>query len=144
MTNAFATAQRLLARREHGAEELRSKLLQKGHDASEIEAVIAECQRLGLQCDTRFSASFCRTRVRQGYGPLRIRQELQGKQINADLVEKALCDAEHDWPSCAKAVWLKKFKGQKPCDFAKMQKQKQFMYYRGFSPDIIEQVIGEL
>ena len=144
MTHAFVAAQRLLARREHGAEELRSKLLQKGHDASEVEAVISECQRLGLQCDIRFAASFCRNRVRQGYGPLRIRQELQGKQIDAELIDKTLCDTEHDWPSSAQAVWLKKFKGQKPDDFAKMQKQKQFMYYRGFSPDIIEQVIGKL
>ena len=144
MTHAFASAQRLLARREHGAEELRSKLLQKGHDAREVETVIVECQRLGLQCDMRFTESFCRSRVRQGYGPLRIRQELQGKQIEIELIEKTLCNTEHDWPSSAKAVWLKKFKGQKPCDFAKMQKQKQFLYYRGFSPDIIEFVISEL
>ena len=81
MTKAFDYAMRLLTRREYGAQELAAKLAQKGYRAAEIVEVTAECQRLGLQSDTRFVESFCQARIRQGFGPLKISQELQAKHI---------------------------------------------------------------
>ncbi|KTD21691.1 recombination regulator RecX [Legionella londiniensis] len=143
MNSAFASAQRLLARREHGAKELRDKLLQKGHRASEVDQVINECQRLGLQSDLRFAESVCQSRIQQGYGPLRIRQELQVKRIDSELIEQVLQKEEGNWCAYALAVWKKKFKHQESGHWA-LQKQQRFMYYRGFSPDTIAQIVREL
>src|SRR5690606_19883156 len=99
MTKALHTALRLLQRRDHGAAELLMKLQQKGASILEAEEALLECQRLGYQSDARFAEAFCRARVNQGYGPLRIKQELQAKQIDLTLIEEALATEEEQWLS---------------------------------------------
>lgn len=143
MSKTYVAAVRLLARREHGAHELYQKLTQKGHPEIDIQEALAECQRLGLQSDARFVDTICRARIRQGYGPLKIRLELQNKQLDRDLINQALDqDAEH-WLMHAKDVRLKKYKEQDDCSFEAIQKQKQFLLYRGFSTDTINMVFRD-
>jgi regulatory protein len=137
MSKAFSAAVRLLARREHGAHELASKLLKKGHMESDIQLAIGDCQRLGLQSDDRFAEGFCRVRIRQGYGPLRIHQELKQLQIDSDLIEEVLRLEQDNWLSHAMAVWNKKFNEQQDVSFELIQKQKKFLLYRGFPSDLI-------
>lgn len=139
MSDAFACAVRLLTRREHGARELADKLKRKGYLLADIEASILECQRLGLQSDSRFVESLCRTRVRQGYGPLRIRQELQHLQVDGELIEDVLQQEQDNWLTYATDVWKKKYKVQ-TTSYTDLQKQKQFLMYRGFPMDIIAKV----
>ncbi len=144
MTKAFAGAVRLLARREHGARELAKKLAQKKHPDLEIQDAIAECQRLGLQSDERFVGSFCRTRIRQGHGPARIRQDLQQVGIDRDCIEHALGLERDNWVSYARDVWMKKYGEHDDHSFAATQKQKQFLLYRGFSVDTINLFFREM
>lgn len=144
MTKAFVSAVRLLARREHGAHELTQKLLQKKHSELEIQEAIDECQRLGLQSDVRFVESLCRTRIRQGHGPARIRQDLQNVRIDRDLINHILDDERENWVSYAREVWAKKFGEQDDHSFAATQKQKQFLLYRGFSVDTINMVFKDM
>ena len=143
MSKTYEAAVRLLARREHGAHELDQKLTQKGYPEIDIQDALAECQRLVLQSDARFVDTICRARIRQGYGPLKIRLELQNKQVDRDLINQALDqDAEH-WLMHAKDVRLKKYKEQDDCSFEAIQKQKQFLLYRGFSTDTINMVFRD-
>lgn len=130
-------ALRCLARREHGAHELIHKLIQKGHAEVVAREVLAECQRLNLQSDHRFVEMITRTRIGQGYGPLRIRRELQWLQIDKALIETVGQQEEHDWLSHARKAWEKKY--GKPCasSRATLQKQKQFLLYRGFPMETI-------
>ncbi|MBA3537896.1 MAG: recombination regulator RecX [Tatlockia sp.] len=144
MTKAFDCALRLLARREHGAQELADKLAQKGYETAEIADAITECQRLGLQSDLRFVESFCRARIRQGSGPLKISQELQAKHIERTLIENALTQEKDNWLSYALAVWYKKYKVQVDIPFEELQKRQRFLLYRGFSTDIIANVVAEV
>ncbi|MBA2651888.1 MAG: recombination regulator RecX [Tatlockia sp.] len=144
MASAIDCALRLLARREHGAQELANKLAQKGYQAAEIPESIRECQRLGLQSDVRFVESFCRYRIRQGYGPLKISQELQAKHIERDLIEAALEQEQDNWLNYALAVWHKKFKDQADIPFIELQKRQSFLLYRGFSTEIIAKVVTEV
>ncbi len=143
MSKTYVCAVRLLARREHGAHELVQKLTQKGHPDVDIQDAIAECQRLGLQSDARFVDNICRARIRQGYGPLRIRLELQNKQIDRDLIHQALAQEDEHWLAHANDVRLKKYKEQDDCSFDAIQKQKQFLLYRGFSTDTINIVFRD-
>lgn len=144
MTKAFVSAVRLLARREHGAHELAQKLAKKEHSATDIQDAIAECQRLLLQSDTRFAESMCRMRIRQGHGPARIRQDLQNVRIDRDLVDEILGKEQDNWLEYARDVWIKKYKEQADYSFAAVQKQKQFLLYRGFSMDTISKVFKEM
>jgi len=138
MTKAFDCAVRLLARREHGAHELAGKLIQKGYSQEDTENAIVECQRHGWQSDSRFVEAVFNTRIRQGYGPLRISQELQNKYICRELITAKLDEYEEQWQEHAHAVWQKKF--MPPENFIDMQKQQRFLLYRGFPIEIIAQL----
>lgn len=140
--DALDCAYRLLARREHGAHELLLKLEKKGHQAVAACAALAECQRLNLQSDERYADSICRTRIRQGYGPVRIRRELQSMHVDAELIEQVLSQAADHWLAHATGVWKKKYGALPSSDvpYTVLQKQKQFLLYRGFPMETIKQV----
>ena len=138
------SALRLLTRREHGAVELCVKLEKKGLDKVEVQKAINECQQLGLQSDRRFVENYSRSRIRQGYGPLRITQELKNKSIDCDLILEVLRPEQNNWLSYALDVWDKKSKGQLDLSFNELQKQQRFLLYRGFSMDTIARVMKEL
>lgn len=143
MTKAYDCALRLLTRREHGFEELIVKLQQKGFHQDDAKQVVRQCQDQGLQSDERFAEALLRSKMRQGYGPLRIRQELQAKQLNADLINRLLQSEEYDWHSLAGIVWDKKSINKDALDFSELQKMKRFMLYRGFSSDMIQAIIRD-
>ncbi|WP_454783142.1 recombination regulator RecX [Legionella sp. WA2022007384] len=144
MTKAFVCAVRLLSRREHSALELCDKLKQKGYSAIEAKKALEECQRLDLQSDRRFVEICCRLRIRQGYGPLKISQELSSKGVDKELIHQFLQQEEDNWLTYALDVWQKKTKGQSDLSFDELQKQQRFLLYRGFGMDTIVQVKKEL
>lgn len=141
MNKALNCAVGLLSRREHSAFELLHKLMQKGFDEVEANDALVECQRLGFQSDVRFAESLCRTRIQQGHGPMRIERDLRQVQIKSDLIEDIL--EQYNWVELAQKVWLKKYK-QYDETYAIVQKQKQFLLYRGFPMDIIASVFKEI
>lgn len=130
-----------LTQREHGAAELLKKLRIKGYDTAGCQEALSECQRLGLQCDYRFSASLSRTRVQQGYGPMRIKQELNAKGVDEEIITQTLKELAFDWPEIAKGVWEKKFSKHKSVVHKELQKQQRFLLYRGFPQSIIIQLM---
>ena len=138
------SALRLLTRREHSAKELSDKLKRKGYSQDEIDETLESCQRMNLQSDQRFVENYIRYRVRQGYGPLKIGQELKTKGVDSELISKELRQEGPNWLSYALGVWEKKSKGQLDLSFQEMQKQQRFLLYRGFDMDVIAQVMKEL
>lgn len=144
MTKAFDSAVRLLSRREHSALELYDKLKQKGYSSIEAQEALDACQRMSLQDDCRFVDVYIHSRIRQGYGPLRISQELSSKGIEKELIYQFLQQEQANWLAHALTVWQKKSKGQHNLPFDELQKQQRFLLYRGFSLDIIAQVKNEL
>lgn len=144
MTKAFDCALRLLTRREHGAQELADKLVQKGYSQTEVDEAVAKCQNLDLQSDVRFVEAVCRVRIRQGCGPLKILQELQAKQIARELIDNALDQEKDNWLDYAQAVWDKKYKKNYPTSYVELQKGQRFLLYRGFPTDIIAKVVKEI
>lgn len=91
-------AVRILAVRDHSEQELRRKLAapimgKNGPEeidatAEDYERVIAWCHEHGYLDDSRFVARFIASRSRKGYGPARIRQELNQKGISAKRQKK--------------------------------------------------------
>lgn len=138
MSDAFEQAVQLLARREHSHYELKQKLVNKGYDGNDIERAIAQCQQQGYQSDERFVEQYCRYRVGQGDGPLKIRQALQQKGVANDLIKQHL--DTFDWYEHALAVYGKKFAdtGSDIRDIKTRQKQMRFMQSRGFDAESIK------
>ena len=99
----------LLARREHGVEELRLKLKRRFGREENFEAIATEqLQRLvdeGLLSYSRFSAAMLRQLVSKGIGPLRLDQELRNKGIQESWQACAvLAELEVDWGQQAREV----------------------------------------
>lgn len=140
MDSAYNYALGLLAKREHAQAELITKLAQKGFDPVMIERVVAKLQDLDLQSDERYAEMLCRVRVKQGYGPLRIKQELDARKIDSIYTNELLAGEQGNWVSHALAVWHKKYNRQAEYSGKDRQKQKSFLYARGFSVDTIAMV----
>lgn len=143
MSKVLDCALRLLARREHSTKELSDKLKQKGFAYEEISEALDSCRRLNYQCDQRFTEVYIRSRIRQGYGPLKISQELKARGVDADLIYQEMQHQRAHWLTHALNVWEKKCKGQIDLSVQEIQKQQRFMLYRGFDMDIISQVVKE-
>ena len=68
---------RFLARREYTRIELVRKLLPKSFHSDDINRVLAELEEKGYLSDERFADMFARSRVNNGFGPYKIKYELQ-------------------------------------------------------------------
>lgn len=156
MNKALNCAVGLLARREHSVWELKRKLHQKGYSEQESTHAVHECLHRGYQSDERFAEQLCRARIEQGYGPLRIRQELAAKGVGDDLIERLFVeDDDAIWQERAMHVLKKKCRTllavdsphlMRTCDIAWNERQKlqRFLLYRGFSSSLIAHLFDVL
>lgn len=131
----------LLARREHSAAELRSKLLAKGYSRPAVEEQLYLLEQENLLSDRRFAESYVNFRSKKGFGPLRIEQELKQKGVTAELIEECL-DNDDYWQNIAIEVRQKRFGAAMPSDYKDIAKQMRFLQYRGFSGDQLRRLFG--
>jgi len=137
-----ALALRLLARREHSIDELRRKLLRRGHPAAAIDVVIEQLAARKLISDVRFAGSLVRRGSARGHGPVRIRAELRRQGIDVDVIQAECTAAGCDWAQLATRVRVRKFGTRLPSDSAERAKQARFLQYRGFTADQIRAALG--
>ena len=130
-----------LSIREHARAELRQKLLSKKFPLEAIEPVLTQLQADDLLSDARFTESFIRGRMNKGYGPVRIRYELQQLQIAEDLLNELLDSRDVQWIEAAQRVRQKKFGESVPTDMKQKAKQIRFLQYRGFNTVHIKHAI---
>lgn len=131
----------LVSRREHSCYELIQKLNKRFPETMPIiEDVAQKLVTNNILNDERFAEMYLNSRARKGFGPKKIEMELYSKKIDSSFIATAI--AEYDnWAENAENELLKKFKGIKPNDFNSKMKQKQFLFNRGFSTQIIEQIL---
>lgn len=142
--DARDSALKLLSRREHSARELKRKLLDRGVDESDADAAIEKLSGRDLQSDDRYAEQLVRTRVAQGYGPVRIAADLKMAGLSGDQISAALDAAECDWTEQAARTHQKRF-GHVPASMAERSRQYRFLMGRGFDSDQIRRVLkGDL
>jgi regulatory protein len=124
-------ALKLLARREHSGRELKRKLAARGITAEDAASAVADVASEGWQSDDRYAAMLVRSRVAHGYGPMRIRAELQMAGLSREEIEAALAAAGVDWCEHASLARAKKFR-QLPKTSAERAKQYRYLQGRGF------------
>jgi regulatory protein len=134
------TALRLLSRREHAAAELKYKLVRRGHDEATAADIVGQLAGAGWQSDSRYAEMLVRNRIEQGYGPLRIRAELEAARLPDAEIRAALAAAEVEWTAHAAAVHARKFR-EPARGPAEWQKQYCFLAARGFEPAQIRAVL---
>ena len=137
--SAYEKALTLLARREHSARQLKSKLARKGLDAAESASALADLQAKDFQNDARFGEMLVRSRIAQGYGPRWIIAELKTHGI-AEAKARALIDAaDPDWPTLIRELVRRRY-GAKPENLAERVKRANFLLRRGFDAATVQSV----
>lgn len=137
-------ALRLLARREHSAHELHSKLLARGCEPDAVSATLVELARRGWQSDDRYALAVVNSGARKGHGPLRIRQQLQRAGVDASLSAEQLATDEVDWQQEAHQAAEKYLRGKDSSDLKTKAKLQAFLMRRGFSIDQIRSVMKSI
>jgi regulatory protein len=134
---------RLLARREHSRRELLDKLALRGYQRDEVEPVIDALAERDWQNEERYAECYVRQRIQNGYGPIRIRYELQQRGIDdADLDAQA--EEQGGWLNLAMAVYLRKYDEDTSLTQTEWLRRSRFLQQRGFSGETIRRVFGEL
>ncbi len=123
---------RLLAAREHSVAELRRKLQARGCRSDGIERVLDGLQEQGLLSDARFVEGYVEERLRKGFGPLRIRAELQERGIEAERIARMELD-EEVWMDVLSRAHDKKFGEAPPSGRVELARRARFLEYRGFT-----------
>jgi regulatory protein len=131
-----------LARREYGQEELVRKLTTAGFDTDIAMTEIDRLTEEGLQSDARFAGSFVQSRINQGKGPMRIREELKEKELGGADIDQALDESGQDWFALAREVRVRKFGSDLPTDFPEKARQMRFLQYRGFDSDQVQAAVS--
>jgi len=131
----------LLARRDYASGELKAKLVDKGHDPAQVDAVVADFQAQRLVDDARYAERFVAYRAARGQGPVRIRADLRALGLPGELIDAALA-AGPDFAALAAAARVRKFGARIPGEFKDKARQARFLQYRGFSADDIRSALG--
>ena len=130
-----------LARREHSRKELKFKLARACENNSLIDELLDKLSDEGLQSDERFTESFVHYRVNKGQGPIKIEQELYQRGVDPEVISAYLYSGSIDWLELAEEVRIKKFGKAVPGDYQNKAKQSRFLYSRGFSGELINQIL---
>jgi len=76
-------------------------------------------------------------RVRKGFGPVRIRQELRQRGLPDELIEPHLERTRKEWQEALAAAHDKKFGSTRASNVKERAKRSRFLEYRGFPVDLI-------
>jgi regulatory protein len=129
---------RLLARREHSRRELLDKLALRGYRQEEVEPVITEIAGQNWQNDERFAECYVRQRLEKGYGPLRIRYELQQRGITGMDIDALADENCGGWLNLLLDVYAGKFADEKQLSYHEWLKRSRFLLQRGFNSGMIK------
>ena len=138
----IASITRMLARREHSAEEIVRKLSQKGVEEAAIWPVLHEFREAGIQSDLRYAEARARALMLKGSGPRKIKADLQQHGIAETLLDDVFKELDADWYELARQVKEKRFGEQHPQEYKDKMKQMQFLSYRGFSQSHINYAVN--
>lgn len=122
--------------------ELVKKLKAKEFLSSEINEVLDCLVSEGLQSDKRYVESYVHSRGRRGFGPLRIKLELQARGVTSDLVDMHVDFNDQTWFEVAHREYEKKFGAEATKSAKDRAKRMRFLQSRGFTGDIIRKTFA--
>jgi len=131
-----------LARREHSSLEIRQKLKNAGCQEHLTAEIVTELEQQGLLSDQRFAEAYVRYRKLKGFGPVRIRLEMEQKGVSSLLCAEAIEQNGGDWFDHAEKIRVKKFGIDPPVDYKERARQARFLQHRGFSSDQIQHALS--
>ena len=126
--------------REHSRQELERKLAAHEEEPGQLARALDELEAKGFISPERVAESVLNRRAaRLGAG--RIRQELQAKGLDGEVVARAMAQLKGTELARAREVWRRKF-DTPPQDAASRAKQSRFLAARGFGGEVIRRVLA--
>ncbi len=136
----MAAAVRMLARREYGRAELRTRLLAKGVGEAEADAALDGLARRGLLSDARYAEAVVAQKAGR-YGRRAIAHALKEKGVDAAAASSALAAlAGRDEVDEALALWRRRY-GAPPADEREKGRQVRFLLARGYAMSVALKVL---
>ena len=133
-------ALRLLSGREHSRAELERKLAAHEEEPGQLARILDELQAKDFINEQRVVDSVVHRRSGK-LGAMRIRQELQAKGLDGEMVQAALAQLKPGELARAREVWARKFDAPH-ADAAERGKQARFLAARGFDGEVIRRVLS--
>jgi regulatory protein len=147
-SKAREAALRLLAVRARSEGELRDRLRRKAFDEEIISGVLASLAEVGLVDDAAFAKAWADERVRlRPVGPVRLRQELLAKRVDAETAARVVDETyrEHPELELARRALEKKSRVSGGADDSRRRARlHSFLLRRGFSYEVASAALKEL
>lgn len=132
---------RLLAIREHSRVELRRKLRSRCEAPTLLEQVLDGLEQQDYLSDARFVEQYVSSRKLKGFGPVRIRQELQERGVASTLADPSTDPGDSEWLILMRQCCRRKFGDSLPADFRERARRARFLEYRGFPSELIRSLL---
>ena len=123
-------------KRPHSEKELRDKLRQKGVSEADIETVTALCLDYGFVNDEEYAGSIVRHYAAAGYGPGRVRTELQRRGVPKELWDEALTQLGGQDETIDRLL-AARLRGKDPADRKERDKAAAALFRKGYGWDDI-------
>jgi len=140
-------ALRLLSYRTRSEKELSQSMRRSGIQQSTAEAVIDDLKRLHLIDDEEFARKFINDLIRRKpAGEFLLKAELQKKGISNDVIDRVVDQTFKEVSPVELArKGVQQWLSRHPRTHSNERRQKvaQYLYKRGFSWSIIDEVVGE-
>lgn len=133
----------LLARREHSRQELLQKLQRRVENKALLEASLDSLVEDNLLSDERFCEAFVRSRMNNGYGPVRIKAELKTRGVSEQWLTQYLNPQADDWLERLAELVQRKFGVDEAPDLKTLAKRQRFLQQRGYTYDQINRVLRQ-
>lgn len=129
-----------LSKREYSAAELSQKLKGYATETDDIPALIADFSARGWLSDARYTEQRVHA-IQAKFGASRVAHALREKGVSEVLIDEAVDALQSTELERAREVWRKKFRVVATTR-EEWAKQARFLQGRGFSFDVIKQILN--
>ena len=129
-----------LSRREHSEKEIYLKFVNFVNSKDTLLEEILKLKEEGLISNQRYAEAYIRSRFHSGFGPIRIKYELEKKGVIESIIKTAFQETDLDWDDKLKSEFKKKYESN---DMKSLNDNKilKFFLYRGFDLEKISKLI---
>jgi regulatory protein len=132
--------------KERSVREVEAYLVRKGYDTETASSVSTSLQASGLINDVRLADILARTAPERGWGPARVRQEMQKRGISRENADEAMERflSEDEYLDTALAAGRKNWRSGRGDVKARKARVSGYLKRRGFSTGTIIKVLDQL
>ena len=129
-----------LSRREHSEKEIYLKFVNLVNSKDILLEEILKLKEEGLISNQRYAEAYIRSRFHSGFGPVRIKYELEKKGVIKTIIKTAFQETDLDWDDKLKSEFKKKYESNDMKN-TNINKISKFFLYRGFDLEKISKLI---